>query len=526
MMAEFQLDAECMGLAFAKDGRTLVTSTGLGHITLWRIPEGTTLASYPSEQASNLDPSTGFAATSDLGLAAYGLRSGQVRVIDLRDGKGLWTATASKQFITALAFSPDGKTLATAAGFGESDIRLWDVAAGQEIGRLEGHKSWVGSLVFWPDGKKLASSSADQTIRTWDVTTRQCLDVLRGHLLEVWRLALLPDNKTLISGSKDGTVCLWDTSVSHPRSDGITWQDKIARWRFAPDSRSVTTLDYDGKVTRWSGPDFHEKEPCLDIGTNYWRKTLSPDGRILAVGSTDGNISVWDLSRRVLWRQFKPGAGRVTPLSFLAQGTQLVVWFPADNHFSEWDLEANREIQSWPAPPHFQDFGVSPDERLGFSIGWEGEVSCRNLPEHSSTNLPLDALEGWTIAFSPDGQRLAVSSALGYARVWRTATWREEATLRGFLNAVNSAVFSPDGKRLATGGSNPDDALKLWDVDSWQELLTLEGAGSLFSITAFSPDGNAIGTRSDDGILHVWPAPSWEEINAAEANEKAGIKQP
>ncbi len=75
MMAEFPLDAECMGLAFAKDGRTLVTSTGLGHITLWRIPEGTNLASYPSEQASNLDPSTGFAATSDLGLAAYGLQT-------------------------------------------------------------------------------------------------------------------------------------------------------------------------------------------------------------------------------------------------------------------------------------------------------------------------------------------------------------------------------------------------------------------------------------------------------------------
>ena len=76
---------------------------------------------------------------------------------------------ASKQYLTALAFSPDGKTLASAAGYGESDIRLWDVATGKEIGRLEGHKAWVGSLVFWPDGKKLASSSADQTIRTWDV---------------------------------------------------------------------------------------------------------------------------------------------------------------------------------------------------------------------------------------------------------------------------------------------------------------------------------------------------------------------
>src|SRR4029453_6565437 len=69
MVAEFPLDNVCAGLAFAKDGRRLVTSTGLGHITLWRIPEGTRLASYPSEQEFYMDAATGFAATSDLVLA-------------------------------------------------------------------------------------------------------------------------------------------------------------------------------------------------------------------------------------------------------------------------------------------------------------------------------------------------------------------------------------------------------------------------------------------------------------------------
>ena len=83
-----------------------------------------------------------------------------------------------------------------------------------------------------------------------------------------------------------------------------------------------------------------------------WASSFSPDGRFLAAGSTNGNISVWDVSRRVLRREFKLGDGRVHPVSFLAQGNRLVVWFAADNRFSEWDLEANREIQSWPAPAH------------------------------------------------------------------------------------------------------------------------------------------------------------------------------
>lgn len=532
LLAELPLDAVCLGLAFAKDGRTLVTSTGLGNITLWRIPEGTKLASYPSEQQLAMNPATDFAATADLRLAAYATRAGQIRVLNLQDGKELWSAVAAKQFITALAFSPDGKTLASAAGFGESDIRLWDVASGKETGRLEGHKGWVGSLVFWPDGQKLASSSADQTIRIWDVASRNGLDVLRGHRLEVWRLALLPDGHTLVSGAKDGAVCLWDTSLTHARPPRIVIPDHVFNWCFMPNSRSVLTLNSQGQVARWRGVDFQQKEPVLEVGTVLgWRgmliqNCLSPDGRFLAVGFTNGTLSVWDLSLRILRREFKLGDGNVYPLSFLARGNRLVVYSQPDNRLCEWDLEANREAQSWPAPGFFDGFGVSPDERLGVGIGWHGDVSARNLSEHSNTNLPLDVLEGWRVTFSLDGAYLAVPSAMGYARVWNTATWQEEATLRGFLNSVGSVAFSPNGRRLATGGSNPFDAVKLWDMDSWQELLTLEGAGSQFNITSFASDGNGIGSMSIDGVLNLWRAPSWEEINAAEAKEKAESKQP
>jgi WD40 repeat protein/serine/threonine protein kinase len=546
------LDCYCTGLAFSQDGRTLVTSTigvNSGFITLWRVPEGTRLASYASEQLSII-PATDFAATSDLSIAAYGNGNGRIHVIDLRDGKELWTVTAAKEYITALAFSPDGKTLASAAGYNESDIRLWDTATGKETGKLVGHTSWVGSLVFWPDGKKLASASADQTIRIWDIASQKCLDVLRGHRQEVWRLALLPDNQTLASGCKDGTVCLWNTSVTHPHREKNTWPDKMLTWRFAPDSRSVLTLDQNGNVARWSGADFQEREPLLVIGTNLYQDVrfyrFSLNGRFLAAGSTNGNMFVWDLSRRALWQTFKPGDrnaapqtflaggnhhregnpffGRVAPLAFLAGGNRLVGWSGDDNLCFEWDLEANREIQSWVAVPNVQYGGLSPDERLVVEVGGEGDIAARNLTGHGSTNLPLDAVEGFGVAFSPDGKRLAIASELGYARVWDTATWHEAATLRGFLNAVFSVAFSPDGKRLIAGGSNPNDTVRLWDTDSWQELLTLEGSGSYVGISAFSPDGNAIGTTSGDGILQVWRAPSWAEINAAEAKENAAAQ--
>jgi eukaryotic-like serine/threonine-protein kinase len=531
MVGEFPLDDYCAGLAFAKDGRTLVTSTSSGskgQITLWRMPEGTKLASYPSAQCLPFS-SRSFSGTADLSLAvyAYGPPSSQrIRVLDLRDGKELWTAVAAQEYVSALAFSPDGKTLVSAGGIAVSEIRLWDVATGNEIGQLEGHGSWVGSLVFWPDGKKLASSSADQTIRIWEVASRKCLDVLRGHHGEVWRLALLPDDKTLVSGAKDGTVCCWDTSVAHPRPPHITIPENVVKWSFTPDSRSVLTLDRQGQVSQWAGSDFQQKAPLLEIGTDYYDVVFSSDGRFMAVSLPNGVFQTWDLARRVLSHQLPNTMGNVGLDGLLDGGTKLITR-SGDNLCHEWNLTSGLEIQSWQAPASLCPIGVSPDERLCVAIGIGGEVVCRNLANESNPKVALDVPGAQGACFSPDGKLFAVASTMGYARVWETATWREVATLCGHVLGVHSATFSGDAARLATVGGNA--ALKLWDTESWQEVLTLKGQGSLlrgtsaihWQPTAFSFDGNAILAVNHAGIVHIWRAPSWAEINAEEKSAPA-----
>jgi WD40 repeat protein len=121
---------------------------------------------------------------------------------------------------------------------------------------------------------------------------------------------------------------------------------------------------------------------------------------------------------------------------------------------------------------------------------------------------------------------LAISSALGYARVWDTQSWREVATLRGFLNSVPSLAFSPDGNRLATSSGARGEALKLWTANGWQDVITLHAEGHHFAQAEFSPDGNSIGVVSNDGIMHVWQAPSWQDIAAAETKPNGDGGQP
>jgi WD40 repeat protein len=109
--------------------------------------------------------------------------------------------------------------------------------------------------------------------------------------------------------------------------------------------------------------------------------------------------------------------------------------------------------------------------------------------------------------------------------MWELATLRPVATLGSFLIGATSVAFSPDGTRLMAGGDG-DEAIKFWDVGSLQELITLKAVSANFSKPTYSPDGNVLGSLSEEGSLHLWRAPSWAEIAAAEARENAKIQQP
>lgn len=532
-------------LAFSSDGARLLTVSDDETFTIWRVGDGTPLMRlqlrYPRGPGNRPVLGSRTTVTSDLTLAAQALGNGHVRVLDLTNGRELWNARVAEEHVTALALSPDGTWLATAGGFVESTVRLWNATNGHPVGRLEGHRTYVRALLFWPDGRTLASGSGDQTIHLWDLGPLRTQPdaptpdspsgprilaeagpgwvlspraTLRGHRLEVWSLALAPETALLVSGSKDGQVCVWDTRAIQTRRFPIILPARIEAWTFLPDAEAILTLDEAGNVVRWSGPAFELALPLRNLGTPLRGPAhFSPDGHLLAVSPPSGPVQVWSIETGQILCQVGQSEVREWAIGFLSPSNHLITFQPSAAVCRAWDCSTGRLLWEWHHPQRKgpAKAQLSPYGSWLITLAADDTVLLRHLSEGLDQPVSLPLRQITAAALSPDQRWLAVVSLQGTGLLFDRQSRLLSAPVQGFLQGAHSVAFSPDGRRIAIG-SNGNEAVKLWDVESLQELLTLPARGSIFDQTAFSPDGNLLASRNMQGMLHIWRAPSFEEI--------------
>jgi hypothetical protein len=174
---------------------------------------------------------------------------GTVKVQDASTGQHLLTLQGHRDSLFSVAFSPDGRRLASASE--DRTVKVWDASTGQHLLTLQGHTAPVSSVAFSPDGRRIASASDDRTVKVWDAQTGQQLLTLQGHTDFVRSVAFSPDGRRIASGSLDNTVKVWDASSGHIPLTLQGHMSQVISVAFSPDGKRIVSRDQSGKVLSW-----------------------------------------------------------------------------------------------------------------------------------------------------------------------------------------------------------------------------------------------------------------------------------
>jgi WD40 repeat protein len=429
-----------------------------------------------------------------------GVNLHQVNFQNANLAKSVFTKNFSR--ISAVAFTPNGKVLATSDAKGK--ICLWQhFANGEQLLTCLGHIGWVRALAFSPDGSIISSGGADQNVKLWNVSSGECVKTLKGHSKSVRSLAFSPNGNILASGSDDQTVRLWSLRNSQCYIILRGHIGRVLSVVFNHRARVLASASSDQTIKLWNfktGECFRTLDEHTDC---VWSVTFSPDGKILASGSDDQTVRFWDTKTGKCLRTLRGHSNRIRSVAF-ALGGKILTSGSDDRTVRVWDVSTGHCLKTLHGHTGLiWSVAFCPESNIVASGSDDQTVRLWDVV----TGQTLKILQGYSngvmcVAFSPQGKTLVSTSNDQIVRSWDIATGQCNKIIQQSPHYVRTIAFSPDGKILAIGSC--DQVVRLWDANMNGCCTVLRGHNGWVRAVAFAPEGNILASASDDQTVRCW----------------------
>jgi len=501
-------------LAFSPDGKTLAISTGQELVMLdaatreehfrKQVPWRSTRRMTFSPDGSILAVLTGTGKVIEAGDVMLWDAAGQTQLARL-------PGRLQGHSACSLAFSPEGNLLACAC-LNSQRALVWDVATRQIIKTLETPTLWIGGLAFSPDGRTVATARDDQTIEFFDRASWQKVGRLKGHMDEVSCVAFSPDGKLLMSGSKDKTIRAWPVDGRAAAEDNLPLPPETYYLAFSADGRTLVSLATNNLFSLWDTAAMRRMATKpLPPGIGRAGLAISSGGKLLITAQQDGAISAWETDTLRETARFE---GFTQPAqAVILSSDERTLAAASGNTIKLWHVPMRQPIADYPNLAGYVSALLLCQEHELLLAGYDnGQAEVWDLRHNSSRRVPLGD-NAWihALAVSPDGRTLAAGGDAAKVRLWDIPNDKLIDTLVGQRNSYHSLVISADGRRIAAGGS--DGTIRIWDSQSHQAVAVLRAHKRGLAM-AFLPDQTTLVSAALDS-LRSWRAPTLNEIDAA-----------